>query len=163
MSTEVDSAFNLHNDGGAAVAGAPENNQYVTFSCADRAFGIDIMSVREIRSWSATTLLPNQPQSACGVLDIRGEVIQVYDLRSMIGAGNTEAGDGHVVVVVAIGDTHVGVLVDAVSDIISVENKDMREAPAHTNGGDIVAGIAKHEDRLVAILNLDKILGSRIH
>lgn len=147
----------------ATGAGLSDAGQYVTFSCADRSFGVDIMSVREIRSWSPTTALPNQPHAACGALDIRGEVIQVYDLKTLIGAGRTEASEGHVVVVLAIGDVHVGVLVETVNDIIAVNPDKMRAAPPVSEGVDIVTGIANHDDKLVAILDLSPILGKTTH
>src|ERR1700712_468722 len=78
-------------------------NQFVTFTCDGRAFGIDIMSVREIRSWSATTELPSQPFGAKGVLDIRGSIVQVYDLQVMLGGhGGGGANSGQVVLVVSM-------------------------------------------------------------
>lgn len=135
------------------------NGQYVTFSCSNNAYGVDIMSVREIRSWTPTTELPNQPTAACGVLDIRGEVIQVYDLNALLGAARTEVSDGHVVIVVSINGTNAGILADAVSDIIQVSEDDMRPVPnAAQKQNSFVSGLAKHEDNIVAILNLDSII-----
>ncbi|MGV8856860.1 MAG: chemotaxis protein CheW, partial [Devosia sp.] len=66
-------------------------DQFVTFTCSNRAFGVDIMSVREIRSWSPVTELPGQPHGAKGVLDIRGSVVQVYDLAVMLGGYGSDA------------------------------------------------------------------------
>ena len=132
------------------------NGQYVTFVCGSKAYGIDIMLVREIRSWSPTTELPEQPQGGRGVLDIRGEIVQVYDLNAMLGGGFTEVTDGHVVLVLSIGGQNVGILVDAVSDIIHVGKDDMRPAPAsqRQQSGGVVSGLARHEDTIVAILDL---------
>ena len=130
--------------------------QFVTFTCSARAFGIDIMSVREIRSWSPTTELPGQPHGAKGVLDIRGSVVQVYDLAVMLGGYGSEMNSGQVVLVVSLDHQDVGLLVDTVSDIIFAQPEDLRPVPA--SGGDransIVSGMFKNEDRLISILNL---------
>lgn len=141
--------------GAAAAIRVP--NQFVTFSTGDRSFGIDIMAVREIRSWSPTTELPGQPRGATGVLDIRGSVVQVYDLRTLIsGKPGGEGQAGQVVLVVALRDQEVGILVDAVSDIIFANAEDMRAAPPL--GDDVhhsvISGLIKTEDRLIAILDL---------
>lgn len=136
----------------------PENDgQFVTFGCCGNAYGIDIMAVREIRSWSPTTNLPDQPHTAVGVLDIRGEVIQVYDLGMLLGTGRIDVTDGHVVLVISLDGQDIGILVDSVSDIIQSGTDDMRPAP--TNGGrGIVKGLIKHEERMVAILDLAPVL-----
>ena len=109
-------------------------NQFVTFSAGDNAYGIDIMSVREIRSWSPTTPLPGRPFGAKGVLDIRGSVVEVYDLSAILGGPSIEARAGHVVLVVALNRTNVGILVDTVSDIIFAEPGDFRDPPAAGHG-----------------------------
>lgn len=138
----------------------PENEgQYVTFNCCGNAYGIDIMSVREIRSWSPTTNLPDQPHTAVGVLDIRGEVIQVYDLGMLLGTGNIDVTDDHVVLVISLSGKNIGILVDSVSDIIQTGADDMRPAPANGGRG-TVQGLVKHEERMVAILDLTPVLGS---
>jgi purine-binding chemotaxis protein CheW len=132
-------------------------NQFVTFAAGDNDYGIDIMAVREIRSWSPTTMLPGQPFGARGVLDIRGSVVEVYDLSTMLGGPQTEARPGQVVLVVALGTTTVGILVDSVSDIIFAREEDFRTAPRATQQGDRdgkVSGLVKHEDRLITILDL---------
>lgn len=142
-----------------AVVSVDGEGQYVTFSSNSRNYGVDIMAVREIRSWSPTTELPDQPQGACGVLDIRGEIIQVFDLGSLLGDGQTDVTSGHVVLVVALENITIGILVDAVSDIIQVGPDNMRAAPktsAHAKG--VVSGLAKREDGLVALLNLNRLL-----
>lgn len=133
-------------------------NQFVTFTSNGRAFGVDIMSVREIRSWSPTTELPAQPFGAKGVLDIRGSIIQVYDLAVMLGGTgrSNDANTGQVVLVVSLKSQDVGLLVDAVSDIIFAEGEDLRPVPSSSSdrGNGMVSGLAKNEGRLIAILDL---------
>ena len=134
----------------------PPTNQFVTFSAGDRGYGVDIMAVREIRSWSPTTELPDGAYSACGVLDIRGTVVEVHDLSAMLGGQRLDAAPGHVVLVVSLGETTVGILVDSVSDIIFAKDDEFRDAP--NSGGDPasakVSRLVRQEDRLIAILNL---------
>jgi purine-binding chemotaxis protein CheW len=131
-------------------------NQFVTFTCGDRAFGIDIMCVREIRSWSPTTELPAQPFGAKGVLDIRGSIVQVYDLESMLGGMGGGGQTGQVVLVVSLRHQDIGLVVDTVSDIIFAQTEDLRPVPASKGGrsGGPVSNLVKNEDRLIAILDL---------
>jgi purine-binding chemotaxis protein CheW len=146
-----------------AISETSATNQFVTFTCGQRAFGIEIMSVREIRSWSPTTQLPGQPFGAQGVLDIRGSIVEVYDLATLLGAGGYEDGSaGKVVLVASLGQGEVGIIVDAVSDIIFARPEDMRPAPTQGQGrGDgTVSALVKNEDRLIAILNLPALFPS---
>ena len=134
-------------------------NQFVTFTCGNGAFGVDIMSVREIRSWSPTTELPNQPFGAKGVLDIRGSIVQVYDLEVMLG-GSRQSRDsnlGQVVLVVSLETEDVGMLVDTVSDIIFARADDLRPVPKSSadSARGMVSGLVRNEDRLIGVLNLD--------
>lgn len=136
------------------------NSQFITFSCADKNYGIDIMSVREIRSWSPVTQVPDQPPCVCGVLDIRGQVVQVVDLSLLLDGTKNEVGSNHVVIIVSVGGKSIGILVDAVSDIISVGKKDMRSVPSSERAGKrVVSGLAKYKDDLFSVLNLTSLLG----
>lgn len=137
-----------------------ENAQFITFSCTDKNYGIDIMSVREIRSWSPVTQVPDQPPSVCGILDIRGQVVQVVDLSLLLDGIKNEVSNNHVVIIVSVEGKSVGILVDSVSDIISVGKKDMRSVPSsESGGGKVVSGLAKYKDTLFSVLNLNSLLG----
>lgn len=139
---------------------AAEWRQYVTFTNGDRCYGVEIMRVREIRQWSPTSELPNQPYYTRGVLNIRGEVIPVHDLRMRFGGGQTEATDSHIVVVVDIDDQNVGILVDAVSDIVDVNAEDIRAVPAGAQDGcdDAVSGLVNNDDQMIALIDLSRLL-----
>ncbi len=151
-------------DAAAETVDAAVGSQYVTFTCGSRAFGVDIMAVREIRSWSPTTELPAQPFGAKGVLDIRGSIVQVYDLAVMLGGGGRfdDSNTGQVVLVVSLRSQDVGLLVDTVSDIIFAQGEDLRRVPASgaDRGSAMVSGLVKNEDRLIAILNLSALFPS---
>lgn len=129
-------------------------NQFVTFNVGDNAYGIDIMAVREIRSWTPTTMLPDQAHGARGVLDIRGTIVEVFDLSQVLGSGSREQTSNQVVLVVAIADRDVGLAVDSVSDIVDAADGDFAEPPA--KGGKIGA-IVRQSDHLISILDLDQL------
>ncbi len=140
-------AFHDDNAQGAA-------NQFVTFSVGDNAYGVDIMAVREIRSWTPTTELPDQGFGACGVLDIRGSIVEVFDLSTVLGSGTRGNNErtSQVVLVVAIDGRDVGLAVDSVSDIVDAEPGDFADPP--TKGGK-VAAIVRQNEQLISILDLN--------
>ena len=119
-------------------------------------FAIDIMSVREIRGWSASTPLPHAPSYIKGMINLRGVVLAIVDLADRLGLAPTEPVASSVVVVVQLGDRTVGLLVDAVSDIINVTDEMIQAAPdmGHKAIHDIVQGVLTIEDRIVSILSL---------
>jgi purine-binding chemotaxis protein CheW len=144
-----------------ATGEASTTNQFVTFTCGQRLFGIEIMSVREIRKWSKTTPMPNQPFGACGVLDIRGNIVEVYDLASMLGAHSGEDEASKVILVVSLGNRDVGVIADTVSDIIFAKPDDLRPPPnGQRKGESTVAKLVKTGDQLIAVLDLDVLFPS---
>ncbi|GIX15496.1 MAG: chemotaxis protein CheW [Paracoccaceae bacterium] len=140
----------------AQAASSGRSRQYVTFLVGDRVYGVDINQVREIRQWTPTTILPNQPHFTRGVLNLRGTIVPVHDLRARFSGTLTEATETHVVVIAAIGEQTVGVLVDAVSDIITVSTDDIRPVPASAAESDLAAiqGLVSTEDSMVALLDL---------
>lgn len=149
------SAFGLEtHEAPAATSGRAK--QYVTFLVGDRVYGVDIVQVREIKQWSPTTALPNQPAFTRGVLNLRGTIVPVHDLRARFGGGLTEATENHVVVIASIGEQTVGVLVDAVSDIVTVSLDDVRPVPASAADSDLAAipGLVNTDNGMVALLDL---------
>lgn len=145
------------------VAQARQPNQFVTFTCGSRAFGIDIMSVREIRSWTPVTELPGQSYGAKGVLDIRGNIVQVYDLGTMLDASAVKGADTQpqVVLVVSLETLDVGLMVDSVSDIIFADAESLRPVPTRERGGSgRVSALVRNDDRLIAILDLGTLFPS---
>lgn len=133
-----------------------ETRQYVTFSCAGQTFGINIMSMREIRNWSPVTPLPAQKPDVLGIIEIRGRVIPVHDLALRIGcsAERRTGQEGQVILVLYINGRDMGLLVDSVSDIIEINAEDMLPVPQiEGSAARFLAGIARQGDNLVAILD----------
>ena len=136
--------------------------QYVTFLVGERSYGVDIVRVREIKQWTPTTALPNQHPYTRGVLNLRGTVVPVHDLRARFGGPLTETTENHVVVIAWIADQTVGILVDAVSDIVTVDTDEIRPVP---NSGSIdntnaISGLVSNDDDMVALLDLDTIFAT---
>ena len=141
-----------------------DKNQFITFSVEKQEYGVDIMSVREIRGWTETTLLPNTPKYIRGVINLRGAVVPIIDLRCRFGMGLTHANKNHVVMIVNIENRIVGILVDAVCDILMISPDEVRPIPSIDNmeNASILKGIISLNDRMVALLILEKLLDSSI-
>lgn len=139
------------------AVGGSDVRQYVTFLVGDSIYGVDINLVREIKQWTPTTVLPNQPGYTKGVLNLRGTIVPVHDLRARFGGPLTEPTETNVVVIVWIGTKTVGILVDAVSDIIGVPNDDIRQVPAGHAMGDMsaIGGLVTSSAGMVALLDLN--------
>ena len=131
--------------------------QYVTFLVDGNSYGVEINLVREIKKWTKPTALPNQPIYNRGVLNLRGTIVPVHDLRSRFGGSLTDATEDHVVVIVWIGVKTVGILVDAVSDIISVLETEIQQVPSDQAQGNaqMIGGLVSNDDEMVAILDLN--------
>lgn len=137
--------------------------QYVTFLVGERSYGVDIVRVREIKQWTPTTALPNQQPFTRGVLNLRGTVVPVHDLRARFGGPLTETTENHVVVIAWIGDQTVGILVDAVSDIVTVDTEEIRPVPQSGNIDEnvCISGLVSSDDDMVALLDLEALFGSQ--
>src|SRR5437660_7691397 len=103
--------------------------QFISFAIGDDQYGVDIMAVREIKGWSQITPLPRQPDYMRGVLNLRGIMVPIIDLRCRFAQGVTEATPLHVVIVVQIGPRHVGLLADRVLDIVATNASELQPAP----------------------------------
>jgi purine-binding chemotaxis protein CheW len=136
-----------------------QTTQFITFSVGEEEFGVDIITVREIKGWTDTTRLPNAPVFMRGVLNLRGTIVPIYDLRARFGLGSTEATSNHVIVIVAVCDRIVGMLVDAVSDILSIGTEQIRSVPemAGTVDQRFLTGLVTVERRMVALLDLEQL------
>jgi len=136
--------------------------QLITFELGAQSLGVDIMAIREIRAWSPATPLPNVPDYVRGVVNLRGVVLPVLDLRMRLGWGLTEPTARHVIIVVRIGEQLQGVIVDAVNDIVTIQEADMQPLPdvGSTEAANFLDGLATVEDRMILVLDLDKLAGT---
>ena len=136
-------------------------SQYVTFAVESRLYGIEITKVREIKGWSEPTELPNSPYAMRGVQNLRGVIVPIFDLRAQFGLGETQAREEHVVIIVTLGDRLIGVLVDAVSDILTLEPGEVLPVPAMDQGASqrFLSGLVSRDNKMVALLKLEELFG----
>ncbi len=138
-------------------------HQFLTFTLGDEEYGVDIMQVREVKGWTDATRLPNSPVYVRGVLNLRGMILPIFDLRTRFTGELTEATPKHVIVIIAVGERIIGVLADSVSDIITVNEADIKPAP-ETDGQrqdlHFIDGLIALEDRMVVLLDMEQLIGS---
>jgi purine-binding chemotaxis protein CheW len=144
----------------ATSADAGTLAQLISFAIGDDQYGVDIMAVREIKGWSQITHLPRQPDYMRGVLNLRGIMVPIIDLRCRFGQGLTEATPLHIVIVVQIGARHVGVLADRVLDIVSFDPSQIQSVPrvAATSRADFLSGLVTIESGMIALIDLSHLL-----
>jgi len=133
-----------------------EHRQYITFIANGQEFAANIMTIREIRGWTDTTALPHVPDYVRGVINLRGTVLPVIDLKARLGLGLTDVTVKHVIIVVDSGARTIGILVDAVSDIVTLAASDVRPPPdvMDTVNNEYVDGIAVLDGRMVTLLGM---------
>ena len=136
--------------------------QFLSFVVDGRAYGVRIQDVREIRQWMRTTSLPNQPPHNLGVLNLRGSIVSIQDLRIRFGAPAPAPDDTNVIVIVQTEGRRVGLLVDAVSDILTLQRADIQPVPPNRGGGDdraMLTSIIMAGEVMVGIVDLDRVMG----
>ncbi len=135
--------------------------ELLTFRLSDQEYSLDIMCVREIRGWTKTTPLPHAPNYMKGVINLRGTVLPVMDLAQRLGLPRKEHSDRNVIIVVKYGDAMTGLLVDAVSDIITISESELQPPPemSSNNSSVVIKGLTLREDRMIRVLELASIVG----
>ena len=136
--------------------------QFLTFIMADEEYGVDILTVQEIRSWEEITEIPNAPDYVKGVINLRGTIVPILDLRLRFGLATIDYGPLTVVIVVKVifeqNSKIMGMVVDAVSDVYSIVEQDAKTVP-NFNGSEnaeFIAGLVNVGEKMVALLDLQK-------
>lgn len=137
-----------------------DDHQFLTFTLRGEEFGVDILRVQEIRGLTRITPIPNMPSYIKGVMNLRGTVVPVIDLRTKFMLPETEYNQFTVIIVVNIGAKILGLVVDAVSDVLNVTEENVEPVPDMGDQADtqFMTGIAKCGDRLVTLLNMDHLI-----
>jgi purine-binding chemotaxis protein CheW len=154
----------MHDTSGRRMQGAAtETEQLLTFIVASEEYGVDILRVQEIRSWSNPMPIPNTPPYIKGVINIRGDIVAIADLRERLGLPRLPYGPTTVVVVLRVGQSGnervMGVIVDAMSDVTNVPVAAIKAPPAfrHANEVGLAKGIVTLESKMITILDVDRI------
>jgi len=144
------------------ISFATDGNQYLTFTLGQEEYGVEILKVQEIKGFSAITPIPNTPSYIKGVMNLRGTIIPVVDLRSKFGMSEAEYNQFTVIIVVTVGTKVMGVIVDAVSDVLNIPRSDIQETPDF--GSEVearfISGMAKAGEKLVVLVDIDKVVNS---
>jgi purine-binding chemotaxis protein CheW len=136
------------------------SRELIAFRIGGQEFCVDIMSVREIRGWTPATPLPRSPGYMKGVINLRGTVLPIVDLGARFGLTTSEPTARHVIMVAHLGGRTVGLLVDAVSDIIQLTDAAVQATPdvASDEVKTFVKGIFAVDGRMISLIELDMIL-----
>ena len=156
--THASDEFDLHGEIGDAAG------QYLTFLLAGEEYGLEILRVQEIKGWDSATPIPNTPDHVLGVLNLRGAVVPIIDLRKRFGLDSIPYGPTTVVIVVKASSSDqqrtVGLVVDAVSEVYKLETGQIQPAPEM--GGDVgtefVRGLATVDQKMLILLEIDALV-----
>ena len=142
------------------ISFATDGSQYLTFTLGAEEYGVEILKVQEIKGYSAITPIPNTPSYVKGVMNLRGSIIPIVDLRAKLSMAEAAYNQFTVIIVVRVGAKTVGVVVDAVSDVLNIPLKDIQPTPDFGSQVDarFISGLAKAGDRLVVLLEIEKVL-----
>jgi purine-binding chemotaxis protein CheW len=149
-----------HDSPPAADAVGSDMSDFISFAIGDDQYGVNIMAVREIKEWSNATPLPEQPDYMRGVLNLRGVIVPILDLRCRFGQGLTAATPMHIVLIVQIAGRQIGLLADRVLDIVSFEKSQIQPVPkvVESERVDFLSGLAVTGGEMLALIDLDHVL-----
>ena len=134
-------------------------NQYLTFSLGSEEYGVDILKVQEIKGYTTTTRIPNAPRDVVGVLNLRGTIVPIIDLRRKFGLDTVEYNQFTAIVVMVVQSRVMGIIVDSVSEVMNIPAGSRQPSPDF--GGirsTLLQGMAKVGDKLITLLDIDAVL-----
>ncbi len=160
MNDETTEAGNSEREVNAAYAAG----QYLTFVLAGEEYGVEILKVQEIKGWESTTAIPNTPEHMLGVLNLRGAVVPIVDLRKRFGMPSASYGPTTVIIVVKIqaidAERTVGLVVDGVADVYRLEEEAIQPPPDMGSAveTEFVRGLATVDGKMVILLEIDALI-----
>ena len=159
-STMVEADDNTVNILNQQLTNISAENQFLTFEVDNEEYGVDVLKVQEIIRYREPTAMPNAPEVIKGVINFRGEVIPVVDLRKKFNLADKEYDNFTVIIALEVKDKIVGVIVDQVSDMVSFSDEDIQENLEFGSQVDteFIKGMARLDERLIILLYLEKLL-----
>ena len=146
-----------------------EENQILSFTLGKEEYGVDILRVQEIKGWEKTTAIPNTPEYVMGVINLRGAVVPIVDLRIRFSLKDISYNESTVVIIVRSEDLNgsnkiIGLVVDGVSDVYSISLEELQSAPSMSGkiNTEYVNGLATFADKMVVILHVDQLINDGI-
>lgn len=145
--------------GGATASGTKE---YLTFTLGGEEYGMDILKVQEIRGYDAVTRIANTPEFIKGVINLRGVIVPIVDMRIKFNVGSVEYSEFTVVIIINVLDRVVGMVVDGVSDVVALAPEQVRPAPELSSSLDTryLAGLATVDDRMLILVDIEQLMSS---
>jgi purine-binding chemotaxis protein CheW len=146
-------------DRGGGVAGASE---YLTFTLASETYGIDILKVQEIRGYDAVTRIANTPEFVKGVINLRGVIVPIVDLRIKFKVGEVTYHEFTVVIIINVLEKVVGIVVDGVSDVVALSGEQIKPAPEFGGALDTryLTGLGTLNDEMLILVDIEKLIAS---
>ena len=137
--------------------------EFLTFTLGEEHYGLDIMQVREIRGYEPVTKIANAPPFIKGVLNLRGDIVPIVDLRLKFAVGEATYNEFTIVIMLHIGERIVGIVVDSVSDVINISADEMKPPPEFGVAFDsqYLPGLAPVNDQMIILLNIEKLISSK--
>ncbi len=149
---------------GAVATGKPlaQSGQYLTLRLGTEEYAIDILRVQEIRSYEEPTRMVNSPSFIKGVVNLRGVIVPIADLRLKLQVSKIEYNEFTVVIILNIRGTVMGAVVDAVSDVVTIDSAAIKPAPQFESSIDerFILGLVKLEERTLILMNLEALMGN---
>lgn len=139
------------------------SDQFVTFTLDNEEYGVEVLRVQEIIGYQGFTKVPNVPPFVKGVLNLRGSVVPVVDLRLKLNMEPKESDNFTVILIMEVEARVVGIVVDAVSDVVNLNPEDIQQTPDFSSGirVDFIKGMGRREEDLIIILDIDAVLSSK--
>lgn len=139
-----------------------DEQEFLTFTLGDEEYGVDILKVQEIRGYDTVTALPDAPEFIKGVINLRGTIVPILDLRLKFNLSKAEYNEFTVMIILNVADRVVGIVVDGVSDVIDLPESAIRPAPEI--GGSIedqyITGIGTVDERMLILLDIERLITS---
>lgn len=156
MAAALESMKELNQQNGLAT----DENQFLTFQLGSELYGVDILRVQEIKGYTAVTKIPNTPLHIKGVLNLRGTIVPIVELRTKFGMPMIDYTMFTVIVVVVVKEKIMGLVVDSVSDVLNIDKRDIQVPPQFGTNVNVsfLNGIGRSGDKLVALLDMDRLL-----
>lgn len=157
-------AEKLHTEQGAAThaVGNP-SNEFLTFTLGKEEYGLDILKVQEIRGYDAVTAIANSPAFIKGVINLRGIIVPIVDMRIKFNLGKVEYNEYTVVIILNVANRVVGMVVDGVSDVITLTPEQIKPAPEFGSAFDTkyLTGLGTVDERMLILVDIEKLMGGR--
>lgn len=137
--------------------------EYLTFTLGKEEYGMDILKVQEIRGYDAVTAIANTPSFIKGVINLRGIIVPIVDLRIKFNLGNINYNELTVVIILSLSNRVVGVVVDSVSDVLTLMHEQIKEAPSFSTSLDTryIMGLGTVDQRMLILVDIEKLMSSR--